>query len=278
MCRLRGRWLFLVVSSPHEAEGRKAVGELLEPGAEPPLPGPEIPRTAMPVEAFVVARRAVVAYVSGDPERLNRWASLSSPQLTRCTRPPEWRRGWDVDVGPVEARGNEAIAFARVQMRYHGKTMIGADPVLVVLRREESHWKAFSIGEDIFCIRALPELCRLELHSRSDKPTAALTPRLLHPDDGGQLGVAGRSLAWEVPAGGEPLAAQVGEVLLDERGSRWPMSRIQVYPGEPRGRSLPVSETMKNLTGLTSDEMRWCVWTIATDGGLSVSEVRRYRR
>ncbi len=85
-----------------------------------------------------------------------------------------------------------------------------------------------------------------------------------------------RSFAWEVPAGGEPLAAQVGEVLLDEKGSSWPLSRIKVYPGEPRGRSLPVNEPA--LTGLTSDEMRWCVWAIGTDGGLSVSEVRRYRR
>ncbi len=233
----RGRWLFLVAGSPHEAEGRKALEELLKPGAEVPLPGPELPRTAMPVEAVAVARRAVIAYVSGDPERLKRLASPSSPQLTRCTRPPEIRRGWDVDVGPVEVRGNEAIAFARVQMRFHSKTRIGADPVLVVLRREESHWKAFSVGDDIFCIRALPELCRLELRPREGAPAAPSTPRLLHPDDSGRLWEAGRSFAWEIPDGGEPLAAQVGEVLLDERGSSWPMSRIKVYSGEPRNRS-----------------------------------------
>jgi hypothetical protein len=271
-----GRWLFFIVGSPHEAEGRKAVDELLKPGAEAPLPGPELPRTAMPVEAFTVARRAVTAYVSGDPQRLRRLASATSPQLARCTDPPEYRRGCDVDVGPVEVRGNEAIAFAKVQMRFHSKTMIGADPVLVVLRREESHWKVFSVGDDIFCIRALPDLCHLELRPRDGALAAPSTPRLLHPDDAGKLVANGRAFAWEIPAGGEPLAAQVGEVLLDEKGSSWPMSRIKVYPGEPPTRSLTDSEPA--LMGVTSDEMRWCVWAIGADGELSVSEVRRYRR
>ncbi len=166
-----GRWLFFVAGSPHEADGRKAVDELLKPGRETRLPGPEVPETAGRPEAVAVARRAVIAYVSGDPERLRRLASAISPQLARCTSPPEYRRSWDVDAGPVEVRGNEAIAFAKVEMRFHGKTAIGADPVLVVLRREGSHWKAFSVGEDIFCIRALPELCRLALRSPGRPPS-----------------------------------------------------------------------------------------------------------
>ncbi len=167
-----GRWLFLVAGSPHEAEGRKAVDELLKPGRETPLPGiREITtnrqKTGAEDRATAVARRAVIAYVSGDPERLRRLASASSPQLARCTSPPDYRRSWDVDAGPVEVRGNEAIAFARVEMRFRGKTMIGADPVLVVLRREGTHWKAFSVGDDIFCVMALPDLCRLALHPRA---------------------------------------------------------------------------------------------------------------
>jgi hypothetical protein len=164
-------------------------------------------------------------------------------------------------------------------MQFRGKTVIGADPVLVVLRREGSRWRAFSVSSDVFSVKALPVLCCLELRTQAS-PHAAVppAPRLLHPDDRGSLGEGGRAFAWEVPAGGEPLAAQVGEVLLDERGSSWPLSRIKVYPGEPRSRSLRVSETGQGLTGLTSDEMRWCVWTIGAEGGLSVSEVRSYRR
>jgi hypothetical protein len=270
-----GRWLSLVVGSPHEAEGRRAVDELLKPGPETPLPGPEISQTAGQAEAVAVARRAVIAYVSGDPERLRRLASSTSPQLSRCTSPPEYRRSWDVEAGSVEVRSNEAIAFARVEMRFRGKSMIGGDPVLVVLRREGSHWKAFSVGNDIWCVRSLPELCRLALRPRADMPAVPPAPQLLHPEDDKKLTATLRSFAWEVPAGGAPLAAQVGEVLLDEKGSSWPMSRIKVYPGEPRERSLPVAEPA--LTGVTSDQMRWCVWAIATDGGLSVSEVRRYR-
>ena len=150
--------------------------------------------------------------------------------------------------------GNDAIAFAKVEMRFRGKSAIGADPVLVVLRREGSHWKAFSVGDDIFCIRALPDLCRLGLRPHIESAAAPPTPELLHPKDDAKLTATLRSFAWEIPAGGSPLAAQVGEVLLDEKGSSWPMSRIKVCPGEPRGRSLPVAEPA--LTGVTSDEMR----------------------
>jgi hypothetical protein len=273
----KGRWLFLVARSPHEADGRKAVDELLKPGQAPPLPGAEPPATAGRSEAVLVAKRAMIAYVSGDPERLRSVASASSPQLSRCTRPDGFRGSWDVEAGSVELRGNEAIAFARVEMHFRGKTMIGADPVAVVLRREESHWKAFSIGEDVFCLRALPELCRLALRPPSG-PQSPPAPRLSYPDDNKPIGQAGRSFAWEVPAGGEPLAAQVCEVLLDDAGTSWPMSRIKVHPGEPRSRSLTVSETNRDVTGVTASEMRWCVWAIGADGRISASEARRYRQ
>ena len=274
---MRGRRLFLVAGSPHEADGRRAVGEVLKPGSEPSLPGPDLPTTAGRAEAVVVAKRAVVAYVSGDPERVWAVASASSPQLSRCTRPPAFRRGWDVEAGSVEIRGNEAVAFAKVEMRVPGATMIGADPVAVVLRREGPHWKAFSVGDDVFNLRALPDLCRLGLRPRAG-PQDPSAPWLLHPGDSEPIGQDGRSFAWEVPAGGEPLAAQVCEVLLDEKGSSWPSSRIKVYAGEPRGRSLTLAATMRDVTGVRSDEMRWCIWAIAADGRISASEVRHYLR
>jgi hypothetical protein len=272
----RGRWLFLVIGVPHESEGRKAVEELLKPGQETRLPGAGLPATAGRAEAILIAKRAVVAYVSGDSQRIKDVASSSSPQLSRCTRPQGYRRGWDVEAGSVEIRGNDVIAFARVEVRYRGRAIIGADPVAVILRREGPRWKAFSVGHDVFCVRALPDLCRLVLHPpvrTRDWPT----PRLLYPDDGGAIGPGDRSFVWEVPAGGESPAAQIAEVLQDEQGASWPWSRIAVYPGEPRGRSLTASETMEGLTGMTSAEMRWCVWTIGSDGRITPSEVRRYR-
>jgi hypothetical protein len=271
----KGRWLFLVARSPHEAYGRRAVGELLKPGQETRLPGAELPATAGRDEAVLVAKRAVIAYSSGDPERLRSVASASSPQLSRCTRPDEFRRSWDVEAGSVELRGNEAIAFGRVEMHFRGKTMIGADPVAVVLRREGPHWKAFSVGDDVFCLRALPELCRLSLRPLSG-PQSPPAPRLSYPDDDKPIGQGGRSFAWEVPASGEPLAAQVCEVLLDDTRTSWPLSRIKVYPGEPRERAAPLPEPA--LTGVTAAEMRWSVWVIGADGRVSASEARRYRR
>jgi hypothetical protein len=74
-----GRWLFLVAGSAHEADGRRAALELLKPGPEPGLPGRELPGTAGRAEAIAVARRAVVGYVSGDPERLKSVAAAASP-------------------------------------------------------------------------------------------------------------------------------------------------------------------------------------------------------
>src|SRR5262249_46590882 len=216
-----------------------------------------------------------VAYVSGNPQGLHAVASASSPQLSRCTRPPEFRRGWVVDTGEVELRGNEAIAIARVEMRFRGKTMVGADPVAVVLRREARHWKAFWVGNDVSWVGALPELGRLGIRPPVGTQ-APPVPRLLHPADGRPIGQDGRSFAWEIPAGGEPIAAQVCEVLLDDKGSRWPTSRIKLFPGEPRSRSLNLAATNADITGVTSDEMEWCAWAIGADGRLAVSEVRRY--
>jgi hypothetical protein len=272
----QGRWLLLEAGSPREAEARRALVAILRPGAEPALPGSEVLLAAGRAEALLVAKRAVIAYVGGDPERLRAVASASSPQLTRCTRPPDYKRGWDVDAGSIELRGNDVIAFARVEMRFRSKAAVGADPVAVVLRREGPRWKACSVGHDIYWVEALPDLCDLALRPSAD-PQAPATPRLVQPEDGGAIGPGGRSFTWEVPAGGEALAAQIGEVLLDEAGSSWPSSRIEVYPAEPRERAVPLGESPA-LLGVTAAEMRWCVWAIGIDGQISTSEVRRYRR
>ena len=274
----KGRSLFLVTDSQHKVAARRTVNELLRPGPEMSLPGVELPEAAGRAEAALVARRAVVAYVAGDPERLKQVAASSSPQLARCTRPGEYRRGWNVEAGSVELRGNDVVAFAKVEMHFQGTNWIGADPVLVVLSREDSQWKAFSVSSDFLSIQALPALSRLQFRPRAGSHAAPPPPRLVHPDDGGRLGEGGRSFAWEIPAGSAPLAAQICEVFLDDKESSWPESRIKVFGGEPRSQSLQASETATNVTGVTADKMRWCVWSIGADGRISASEVRSYRR
>ena len=123
-------------------------------------------------------------------------------------------------------------------MRFHGKHMIGADPVLVVLRREQTRWKAFSVSSELLSIESLPELARLAFRPPATSAgRAPAAPQLLHPGDGGRHGEAGRSFAWEIP-GDTPLAAQVCEVFLDDKESHWPLSRLKVFPGEPRTRAL----------------------------------------
>ena len=146
--------------------------------------------------------------------------------------------------GAIDLRGNEAIAFAKIEMRFHGKNQIGADPVLVVLQREVSHWRAFCVSSDLVSITATPALCAMQLRSTADKHSAPPAPRLLRPADGGNLGEGGQSFGWEIPLADEPLAAQVCEVLLDDKDSSWPLSRIKVYSGEPPGRSLLEADTV----------------------------------
>lgn len=85
-----------------------------------------------------------------------------------------------------------------------------------------------------------------------------------------------KSFTWEVPGDGGPLAAQVCQVLLNGNGGSWPETRLKVYPGMPRCRSLLRSETEKDLTGVTAEHMSWCVWSVGRDGQISVSGVGAY--
>ncbi len=60
------RFVMLVRGSLHESNGRKAVELLLRPGPEIELPGPRLTESAGREEAETTARRAVIAYMSGD--------------------------------------------------------------------------------------------------------------------------------------------------------------------------------------------------------------------
>ena len=269
------RWRFLVAASADKASSLKALDELLRPGPETSLPGPVLPSSNGRDEAVGIARRAAAAFVSGDPGLMKEVASGSSPQLSRCTTPEEFRSGWTAHAGAVEIRGNASVAFAKVEVRYRGKNLIGADPFLVILRRESAGWKAFAVTNDVLCMNQLPALCRLSLSSRRiGAPPPA--PRLLSPVDGGTIGgKEDTSFHWEIPDQGDPLAAQICQVLLDsQKGHSWPDTRFKIFPAEPRARSL---STQESPTGLRSEQMFWCVWAVGQDGEISVSEVQRFQ-
>ena len=268
------RFTLLAAHPADQAATRRAVAAILRPGTQAPLPGADLPETAGRAEAEAVARQAVVAYLSGDASGLRDLASPDSPQLARCRQLDGPKRRENVAAEGVEVRGNPAIAFARVEMHFDGSRSAGADPVLVVLRREASRWRAFAITVDVLSLAELPVLCRLALRPDAG-PDAPPAPRRLFPADGGRLEEQGRSLAWEVPAG-VPLAAQVGQVLLDDTGGAWPETRIKVYPGEPRGRATTRAETEQDLTGMSAGRMSWCVWAIGADGQIAASDVGDY--
>ena len=270
------RWRFLVADSAKKASARKALDELHRPGPETSLPGPVLPGSEGRDEAVAVARRAAVAFVSGDLDGITEVASVSSPQLSLCIAPEDFRSGWAADAGAVEVRGNASIAFAKVEIRYHGEKMIGADPFLVVLRRESAKWRAFAVTSDVISMKELPSLCCLSLRPEPTGPPPP-TPRLSSPVDGGTIGGKEfKSFQWEIPGESEPLAAQICQVLLNSQAGRsWPDTRFKIYTGDPRVRSL--SSYGESLTGLSSAQMYWCVWSIGNDGQIAVSEVRRYQ-
>jgi thioredoxin-related protein len=270
------RWRFLVADSAQKSSARKAVDELHRPGPETSLPGPVLPGSEGRDEAVAIARRAAVAFVSGDPSGMKEVASVSSPQLSRCTAPEDFRSGWAADAGAVEVRGNASVAFARVEIRYRGKNVIGADAFLVILRKEPAGWRAFAVTNDVICMKELAALCRFSLRSGPTGPPPP-TPRLSSPVDGGTIGGKEyKSFGWEIPGEHQPLAAQVCQVLLNsQQGRSWPDIRFKIYPGEPRTRSLSAYD--ESLTGVRSQQMFWCVWRVGLDGQISVSEVRKYQ-
>lgn len=268
-----GRSLHLLHDGPHESATRRAVGEILKPGPETELPGPRLPDAADPVGAEETARRAIAGYMAGDPRGLKEVASSSSPQLARCTKAAALWRGLEVHTGPIEIRGGKDLAFAKVEVTYRGKEILGADPFLVVLRRESSRWRAFAVSLDIESWKGLPDLLGL-IRPRNDAAAPA-TPRLVWPTDQALLPDSKRPLTWEVPKGGEAIVAQVcmlmsEEFKADAGGQSWPLATLKVRPGVPRGGSVPTNEYT------TSIPVHWCVWSIGVGGRMSVSEVRGY--
>ena len=165
------------------------------------------------------------------------------------------------------------LAFAKVEVTYRGKEILGADPFLVVLRRESSRWKAFAISDDVEVWKWLPEL--LELLRPRNGAVAPATPRLIWPADHALLPDSKLPLRWDVPESGETIVAQLcmlmsEEFQADTRGESWPYTTLVMCPGAARGGSVPTSSC---ATGMP---VRWCVWSIGMGGRMSVSEVRGY--
>jgi hypothetical protein len=269
-----GRSLHFLHDGPHESAARRAVGEILKPGPETGLPGPQLPDAADPVGALETARRAIASYMAGNSRDLKEVASEASPQLARCTKAAARLRMLEVDTGSVEIRGGKDLAFAKVEVTFRGKEVLGADPFLVVLRRESSQWRAFAVCTNIVTLRDLSEI--LGLIRPRDGAAAPATPRPIWPADQALLPDSKRPLTWEVPEGGEMIVAQVCQLMSEERGAdtrgeSWPDTILVVCAGGLRDGSVP---TDRYVTGMP---VRWCVWSIGVGGRMSVSDVRSYK-
>jgi hypothetical protein len=179
-----GRFVFLVRGAYHESNARKAVELLLMSGPEIEVPRPWLSGSAGREEAETTARRAVIAFMSGDSCGLKSVASRKSSQLAECTRPGPSMQGMRSQAGAVELRGNERLAIALVESTFEGDRFLGGDPIAVVLVREAGHWKSLIICRDVVTVKdAVPALC--EVMAKMDDSTGEPPePRLLEPQEG----------------------------------------------------------------------------------------------
>jgi hypothetical protein len=268
-----GRFFWLVRSSQHSTKARDAVELILRPGPAFELPGPSLGTQASRLEAEHTARRAVTSFLSGDIDGLTAVASRRSSQLVECTHPHALLKGLKAQSREVEIRGNDWLAVAIVETTFDGEHVLGADPIVVVLVREDKHWKALCVCRDINAVTdVVPALCRAVEHSGATT-SAPPEPRLHGRRDGQQVSRDFPFLTWTVPDGEEPLQAQVFEDHFgptDEPGASWPEARLQVFPGEPRkGKANP-------FVGVIGSRMSWTVWTIGSGGQISVAPTARF--
>jgi thioredoxin-related protein len=268
------RFLWMVKGSGHESNACKAIGPILSPGPELEMPGRTLPMDAGRDEAEGTARRAVVAYLSGDPARLKSVAARRSSQLAECKRPAKWIKDMRAKVGAVELRGNEWLAVGIVEATFESDRFLGTDPVAVVLVREDGRWKALVVSRDVVNVKnVVSRLCPLldKLRPTNSQPPE---PRLLAPLDGQTMSETLRELSWTVPAGGEPLMAQICEVRMgdaNEPESSWPDVRLSVFPAEPRNGKL------NPFLGVMGSNMSWGVWTIGQSGRVAVSPLAHFK-
>jgi hypothetical protein len=178
-------------------------------------------------------------------------------------------------AGAVDLRGNEWLAVGTVEATFENDRFLGADPVAVVLVREDGRWKALVVSRDVANVkRAVPQLCQL-LGKLSPTDAGPPEPKLVAPLDGETVsGDTRRDLSWTIPAGGEPLVAQICEIRMgnsDEPESSWPQVRLSVLPAEPRGGKVNV------FLGILGSNMSWGVWTIGQSGRVAVSPVAHFK-
>jgi hypothetical protein len=267
------RFLWLVRGSAHESNARKAIGAILGPGSELELPGPPLPIESGHDEAVETARRAVVAYLSGDPSRLKSIASARSSQLAECTRPGPWYSGTKVVADAVELRGNDAIAVAVVEARFENDRLVGADPVVVVLVREHGRWKALVVSRSVATLKEnVPRLCGL-LACAGPSSSGPPEPRLRMPRDGQVVNEDRPDLVWDIPGERGALLAHVCEQRCGpthEEGTSWPEAQLAVFPAEPRSGKVNV------FSGVIGKGISWCVWTVGRDGRVAVSPTAHF--
>jgi hypothetical protein len=263
------RFLWIVRSSEHPANGGKAIERLLRPGGpEISLPGPPLGDKAGRLEAEQTARRVVTAFLSGDPAGIKLVASRRSSQLAECTRPGPLIKGTKAHAREVSLRGNNLLAVAIVETSFESDRVVGADPVVVVLVREDRHWKVLCVCRGITTLTdAVPAICKSILQSEPLK-YAPPEPRLLGRRDGQILDRDFPFLTWTVPVEGGPVLAQIFEHHFGDSAApeeSWPQARLEAFPGEPRGGKA------NPFTGVIGSRMSWTVWTIGQGGQIALA-------
>lgn len=267
------RFLHLVRDSVHPSLRDKAVEVILKLGPTFELPGRHLSAREKRLEAEHAARRAVKAFLSGDPAGLRLVASSRSSHLHECSRPAPSLKGMNVEAGTVELRGNALLAVAVVDTTFKNDRCLGSDPVVVILVREDSRWKALTVCRDVLTLtETVPKLCKL-LEQTAPNAASPAAPRLLEPADGGNISREHPHLRWALPDQGGAVAAQVYEQHLgniEDKEASWPNSMLQVFPAQPReGKVNP-------FEGVIGARMSWTVWAIGQDGQIAIAPTAHF--
>ena len=87
-------------------------------------------------------------------------------------------------AGAVDLRGNEWLAVGTVEATFENDRFLGADPVAVVLVREDGRWKALVVSRDVVNVKTVvSRLCPL-LDKLSPTDAGPPEPKLVAPLDG----------------------------------------------------------------------------------------------
>lgn len=222
------------------------------------------------IEQMAIA--ITTAYLAGDFDTLRRYFD-DSTLLTRTRFDEAGRVTKTVMCGEW---GNQRLAFIYTAAAFETQTRIGQSDLLVVLRNPGDAWHLLTITSDPISIKAIPESIPSLASSLNTTAASGVLPEpavLLSPQDGKYpqpaVGQSFGAFIWKP----SPSSSVVAEVAEFEYGYD---TRLFF---ELRPSSTQVTAQYQISAGQlwsTRKTWHWRIWSISSDGRISLSDVRSF--